>query len=90
MDLEVRGAGVVDEADGPADVHSATNVLAGDELWVEPDLVALDVVFDCPFALFDLLSMLFDLIGVKSEELCFGDGVWFLKFIKVHQVIAVI
>ncbi len=34
--------------------------------------------------------MLFDLIGVKSEKLCFGDEIWFLEFIKVHQAIAVI
>jgi len=90
VDLEVRGAGVVDEAGGPANVHSVTNVLAGDELWVEPDLIALGVVFDCPFALFDLLGVPFDLIGVKFEELCFGNGIWFLKFIEVHQVIAFI
>jgi len=76
VNLEVRGAGVVDEAAGPADVHSVTNVLAGDELWVEPDLVALGVVFDCSFVLFDLLSVLFDLIGVKSEELCFDDEIY--------------
>ncbi len=66
---------MVDEAGELADVHSVTNVLAQDELWVEPDLVALGVMFDCSFALFDLLGVLFDLIGVKSEELCFGDEI---------------
>ncbi len=43
-------------------MHFVTNVLAEDELWVEPDLVALDVVFDYSFALFDLLGVLFVLI----------------------------
>ncbi len=56
-------------------MHFVTNILAKDELWVEPDLVALGVVFDCSFALFDLLDVLFDLIEVKSEELCFGDEI---------------
>jgi len=90
VNLEVRGAEVVDEAGGSINVHSVTNILAGDELWVEPDLIALGVVFDCSFALFDLLGVPFDLIGVKFEELCFGNGIWSLKFIKVHQVIAFI
>jgi len=62
---------VVDEAGGLVDVHSVINVLAENELWVEPDLVALGVVFDCSFALFDLLGVLFDLISalvMKSDS----------------------
>ena len=79
---------MVDEACGAADVHAVADVLVRDVVRVQPELVAVGVVVDGPFAVTDLAFVPFDFVGVEFEEFVFGDGFGFGELIEVHEVVA--
>ncbi len=78
---------MVDEAGGPADVHAVTNVLVGNVLWVEPELVPRLVHLDCPLPSLDLVCVPVLLVRVKLQEIPLRHRLWLLELIEGHEVV---
>ena len=86
--LQVRLAGVVDEARGAANVHAVDDVFVGRVRGVEVELFARGGGFGGVGAGGDLGRVPLDLVGMQCEEFVFWNGRGLFELIEVHEVVA--